>query len=686
MILSLDTETTGLDLRHGAKPFFITTCNSNGKQPFIEWDVDPLTREPIIPQEDLSSLQEMINSADRLIFHNAKFDTHAIDTILPDMYWDWSKIEDTLVAAHVLASNEPKDLTTLGIKYLKRDIESYELKMEKIVKEVINLTRKLHPSWRLAKKGLPEMPSAKQKTWKFDTWLPRAYALRHKYPLSHTYFDITRKYANADSDVTYHLWMGIGKWIGMKRLLEERDLWEHYRFRMESVRIAYEMECRGIAFSQERTNTIAPKYLSESKRLRRELVSIAKEYDYELKMPKKGYNDSLREFMNDYLKLEPYYNKKGKRTYDKREALPYYIDTLPSGSKQLDFVKLLLEKSNYDTSLTYIQDYQRYGFCDDVGLWWRLYPNLNPVGSKTIRWTSSNPNSQNIAKPDEDRADVGLRYMFGPAEDREWWSFDAKNVELRIPFYVSGEPDMIALFEKPNEPPFYGSNHMLVFSVLWEDLWHDAIKQSGIDGAHDYCKKRYKKTNYQWTKNFDFALQYGSGAANANRTAHHPTAYQLIAERFSKLNVLNQKQISKARRDGYIETLPDRRVNPRRGYPLLCTRTESGGILTTVPLSYFVQGSAMWLTSTGMAKVDAQLKEWIKDGWDGYIVMQIHDEIILDVPKRANPKDNPRQSNLGRMRVIQRLLESGGEDFIPSIPTPFGCSFHPDNWAEEITF
>lgn len=678
MIIALDTETTGIDLRHGAKPFFITTCNSNGKQPFIEWDVNPLTREPIIPQEDLSFLQELIDSADVLVFHNSKFDTHAIDTILPKNQWDWSKIEDTLVAAHVLASNEPKDLTTLGIKYIKRDIEEYELKMEKIVKEVINLTRKLHPSWRLAKKGLPEMPSAKKKTWKFDTWLPRAYALRHKFASSHTYFEVTRKYANTDSEVTYCLWQV------MKRRLEERDLWEHYRFRMESVRIAYEMECRGIAFSQERTNTIAPKYISEAKKLKRELVSIAKKYDYDLKMPKKGYNDSLRDFMDNELKLEPYYNKKGKRTYDKREALPYYIDTLPSGSRQLEFVKLLLEKSNYDTSLAYIRDYQRYGFCDDIGETWRLYPNLNPVGSKTIRWTHQNPNSANISKM-EDQNGKSLRYMFGPTEGREWWSFDAKNIELRIPFYVSNEPEMIALFEKPDEPPYYGSNHILIFSVLWEELWDKAVKEVGLNEAGPYCKSKYKATNYQWTKNFNFSVQYGSGGANANRTAHHPNAYQLIAERFSKLNDLNQKKIAEARRNGYVETLPDRRVNPRHGYPLLCTRTESGGILTTVPLSYFVQGSAMWLTSTGMAKVDAQLKEWQKDGWDGYIVMQIHDEIILDVPKRVNPKENPRQSNLGRMRVIQRLLESGGEDFIPSIPTPFGCSFHPNNWAEEIT-
>jgi hypothetical protein len=42
--LSLDTETTGLDVYHGARPFFITTCNEQGEQQYWEWDVDPETQ------------------------------------------------------------------------------------------------------------------------------------------------------------------------------------------------------------------------------------------------------------------------------------------------------------------------------------------------------------------------------------------------------------------------------------------------------------------------------------------------------------------------------------------------------------------------------------------------------------------------------------------------------------------
>src|SRR5215831_12515854 len=137
MIISLDTETTGIDLFHGAKPFLVTTCNEKCQIRYWEWPVDPHTREPIIPDGELDQIREYIDSADEIILHNSKFDVHALMTIIPDLKWDWSKTHDTLSAAHVLSSNQPKDLTSLTIRYLSRSIRKLELKMEQYVKEAL---------------------------------------------------------------------------------------------------------------------------------------------------------------------------------------------------------------------------------------------------------------------------------------------------------------------------------------------------------------------------------------------------------------------------------------------------------------------------------------------------------------------------------------------------------------------
>ena len=80
MLIALDTETTGIDLFHGAKPFAVSTCDEKGITNFWEWEVDPTTRQPIIYQDDIEDLCDYIDGS-TLIFHNIKFDVRALRNI-----------------------------------------------------------------------------------------------------------------------------------------------------------------------------------------------------------------------------------------------------------------------------------------------------------------------------------------------------------------------------------------------------------------------------------------------------------------------------------------------------------------------------------------------------------------------------------------------------------------------------
>jgi uncharacterized protein YprB with RNaseH-like and TPR domain len=42
--IAIDTETTGLDLRHGCKAFMVTACDEKGKTWVWQGTVDPLDR------------------------------------------------------------------------------------------------------------------------------------------------------------------------------------------------------------------------------------------------------------------------------------------------------------------------------------------------------------------------------------------------------------------------------------------------------------------------------------------------------------------------------------------------------------------------------------------------------------------------------------------------------------------
>lgn len=726
-MLSIDTETNGLNFTHGAKPFLVTTCDDDGEQKFWEWSVDPLTRIPTIPQKDIEEIAEYITlylddktsiqfprkkkKSGGFVFQNAKFDVAALDTIglwkLVDVKRVWANLHDTIIAGHLLGSNEPHDLTSMGVKYLGIDIEPYEHKMKEACLEARKICKKQFPTWRLAKFGLPEMPSVKkssdnleEKAWKNDTWLLRALAKQLKYPKDHPWYSITSDYANADSAITIAL-------IEVQLAeIERRGLTKIYQERLKLLPIAWKMESKGITLNKNRVDELQSKYRKTSSELGTKINGLAKKYKYDLQLPKGAVNNSLRSFCYDVLKLPVVINPKTKRPcLDAKIAIPFYLETLKPKSDGLVFIESLQAKRKVDTSNVYIEGYQRFwvplGIYNSKGeqLWFSVHSSLNCTGTDTLRWSSNNPNQQNVSRKQLDcefcngsgelagekcLACKGtgedyktVRYVFGPAPGREWWSMDARGIEDRLPAYESGEKDLIDIFERSDEPPYYGSNHLLRFHTVYPDIWDKELRAVGLDKVGPTCKKKYSHTNYQWCKNGGFAVQYGAierEQGTADRAFHKEGAHALLRERFTKLDTLNKYWINYANEKGYVETIPDRSVDPTKGYPIQCTRSDWGKILPTVPLNYHIQSSAMWWMGKAMVRIDEQLERWNKDGFDGHLIAQIHDEILVDFPLRSN------RLNLGRVKKLKKLMEQGGIDF--GIPTPVSCTYHSSNWAQ----
>jgi DNA polymerase I-like protein with 3'-5' exonuclease and polymerase domains len=717
-MVSLDSETTGRDLFHGAKPFLVTFALPDGTQPFCEWKVNPETREPEVDPDDIKAINELIEGADELVLQNAKFDAAALATIPGIVSFPWEKVHDTLIAAHLLNSIRPKDLTTLAMSYLGRSIKKYEDALEVAVKECRQFAAREMPSWRIAKFGLPEMPSLKKsakdkdaKVWKNDCWLPRATADFLDYPPDHPFRTLCRDYANEDSACTLSIW------VVMRDELQRRGLWDIYLHRRKILPVIYDMERRGVTMSRKRLDEIYKQYDEEAKVKASVCVNIAESFGFGLDLPQGGsVNESLRMFCFDIMQLPKVRNPKAKTDapcLDADNAIPYYLDTLPPRSKQLRFIETLLEKRSASKIVSDLQQYLRYATPTSDSDTLVLHPSINPVGSSTLRFSFSNPNSANVSGQEtkcrecrgegcEECNHTGKflrspRYCLGPAPGREWWDFDAQNIELRLPAYESEEEELIALFERANEPPYYGSEHLLNFSTVYPDLWADAITKVGFDRAGPWCKETYKMTWYHWCKCGGFAMGYGAvdrpnGAGTADRTFRRPGSQARLKTRFARKEQLNQKWIAFAEKHGYVETIPDRTVDPKRGYPLICTRSEWGDISPTVPLNYHIQSSAMWWTVKAMIRV-YEFFERLNRGelflgrrWPGgyYIALQVHDELDLDMPSGKGKAPQPYGYNLPIAREVKRLMELGGDDF-GGIPTPVGCVYHGDNWSEGVT-
>lgn len=721
MIISLDTETTGKDMHHGALPFFVTTCDDKGQHRFWgppDWSIDPVSRVVTYAPGDLEAIQQIIDDAELIVIQNAKFDVSALNAAMGGkLRWPWEKVRDTLLASHLLYSAPPHDLTALCLQYLSVDITPQEQKIKRITSQARKLVQadyraykaqdkkslfgdsqdSLYPfaDWAIAKEGRSDMPSAGKEPWKYDMWLPRAIldywtnvdVPWESDPTLGEWATALEQYSNTDSAVLLPLWRV------MERELERRGLWKIYEERLKVLPITYEMEQKGITLSGSRLKQLKQEYSEESSRLERLCVNIASTYDgYELTLPKGGVNNSLREFIFDTLKLPIVgVTEKGEPSLNK-EAIKDWELTYPATSREGKFLRSLKAKRQRDTAVTYMMGYERFwlplpGEMD----WFILYPFLNPTGTHTLRFSSNSPNEQNISK----KEDFNLRYIFGPEPGWEWYSLDGKNLEARIPAYESGELELIALFEQPDLAPYYGSAHLLNFHTVYPDIWERERKEVGDDKVGPHCKKKYASNYYQWCKNGGFAIQYGAGERKTDATFQRSGAYKKLKSRFSKLDAYNQKWIACAEKYGRVYTTPSRKIDPQHGYPIVCSQMPGGGISPTIPPNYHVQSTAMEWTQSGMVRTHEQILQWRKNKFNARLCMQVHDEIVFAFPKNGSPIEDAakyretgklpliRTSNFWRILKLKELMEEGGRDI--GLPTPVNIEYHPDNWAEGVT-
>jgi DNA polymerase I-like protein with 3'-5' exonuclease and polymerase domains len=659
--LSVDTEVGGVDLWHSARPFLVTIC-SEEQQLYWEWDVDPLTRKPSVPKGDLLEIAGWLDKADLLVFQNAKYDIRGL--IQVGLKWKrawWPKVNDTLFSGHLLASGEPHNLTAMVLKYLYIDITPYEQHLAAAVQECRKRVVKEFPTWRIAKAGDPGMPSAKQECWRNDYWLPRAYAKAKGLPADHPYWSVCSEYANVDSSCTLALWER------HEQLLKTRGLWNMYLERRKLVKVINNMEHSGVTYCENRRQELNARLTKEE--LTSEEACIQLSGGKLEALPKNGTTNALRDVLFNHFHLEPIViRRKGKKTdtptVDKF-VLEHWIETLEPKHPAIPFLKNLRLNRSRNTALGYSESYKRFGITLE-GNWVLLHPSLNATGSDTLRFTSANPNEQNISK----LSDTNLRYIFGPRKGREWWSLDYSNLELTIPAYEANEQEMIQLFERPNDPPYFGSQHLLISHLLYPKEFEGCLR----DGVS--FKDRYKASLYQWVKNGDFAVTYGAmiESGTADLAYHLPGAQLLIESHFTNIAKLNKKQIAFANSHGFVWTMPDKELG---AYPIQVGRTNWGSIRPTTPLNYHVQGTAMQCMCRAMVRVAEYLEANVPGG---YITMQVHDELVLDLPFSPQKAGG----NTEVIMEVKRLMELSGDDI--GVPLRVGIAYHPNNWSKDEEF
>ena len=119
-LLAIDTETTGVGWHDEA--FMISVADGDTAK---VWDKRIMTsKEWAIA---LDQVVQLINAADRIIMHNAKFDLQKLSRLGVPVELMLSKFEDTQCIAHLIDEHQPTGLKPLARKYLGETTDEDEV-------------------------------------------------------------------------------------------------------------------------------------------------------------------------------------------------------------------------------------------------------------------------------------------------------------------------------------------------------------------------------------------------------------------------------------------------------------------------------------------------------------------------------------------------------------------------------
>lgn len=283
------------------------------------------------------------------------------------------------------------------------------------------------------------------------------------------------------------------------------------------------------------------------------------------------------------------------------------------------------------------------GLLAEIGPDGRIHATFNQTVARTGRLSSDAPNLHNIpVRSEEGRA---FRRAFVPADGRLLLVADYNQIELRCIAHLAHDPGLIAAFEAGDD----------IHTATAARVFH--VDPSAVDPGQ---RAKAKMVSY--------GLAYGMEAYGlASRlNIERSEAAQILEAYFAAFPAVKdymERTVAEARERGYTETLFGR----RRPIPELSSSNR--GIRQAgerQAMNAGIQGLAADIFKVALVRLDREL---IERGMESRLVLQVHDEVILEVPPAE--KEAVAELTLSVMRGAAEL----------SVPLEVHLSFG-HSWAE----
>ncbi len=275
-----------------------------------------------------------------------------------------------------------------------------------------------------------------------------------------------------------------------------------------------------------------------------------------------------------------------------------------------------------------------------VGVDGRLHANFIQAGTTTGRFSSNNPNLQNI--PIKTERGKNIRNAFIAPDGYLLASFDYSQIELRVAALMSQDPYFIKAFKDGRD--IHSAVAMKVFDVEEKDVTYDMRRRAKVINfgiLYGMGVNALKENLTRPESGSDKGLEVTRKEAQIfydNYFAQFPTiaAYLESIKNFAKLN-------------GYTETLFGRkRYFPGIKSSLPFIRAMAERMATNAP----IQGTATAdIIKIGMKKADDALK---KAGIEKEVklILQVHDELVYEIKE-------------DKLKLAVKIIEDAMKDVIP---------------------
>lgn len=485
-----------------------------------------------------AELQRACDAGVKWVFHNAKFD---IRVVRNQMGVDLMPYYDTQLAASCLNENESHRLKDLHLKYCSsQDDES--LTYDKLFEGI---------------------------------------------PFTHIPISTAYLYAAGDAVKTWELMEFQNQYLTEERL--PGPYFVFWNIEMPVIRVVADMEDRGICLDVDFANQLSEKYhkqMEDRQRAVEEVMAMYEEEikDFQIRNPKTcieypvnvGSAKQLAVLLYDIMNLKSPDKDKPRGT---GEDILERLDT-PISKPILDYRETQKLLSTYVDKMPQILN-------PKTG---RIHCSFHQYGAATGRFSSSDPNMQNIPSHNKE-----IRKMFKGRDGFVLISSDFSQQEPRTLAHMSQDEHMIQAYIDGKD----------IYAWIAEKIYkvpYDECKEFRPDGTKNPEGKKRRDS----VKSIILGIMYGRGAAaiseqlNCSKKEAQKIVDTFYTE-FPKVKKWMNSVLEGARENGYVETawgrkrrLPDVQLEPYE-FELM-----EGGPSTFDPLD--------WDSDQGEAEVDPKVK------------------------------------------------------------------------------